>query len=321
MSGDQGVQLVAALLTGVAVTALVSVLVPPTRRLAPRVRPYTVASRTSLGRSADVLSVAAPSAVVGGGTLRRMVRPGLQALADRLGRLVDSSGEEAMLLKLRQAGMMLHLPEGERLRVYRIKQLGTTALFTVGGVLAAVVLGAAPGLVVLSGLLGFVFGTTRGRGRLERAIDRRREQMRIEVYTVNQLLAIRVRVGGGVVQAVQQLVSRGTGAVVEELGEALRLYRNGMPASEAFARLAKLTAEPHCARTYAVLGTAEERGADLAEALLALSEDVRAARREALRRSATRRRAAMLIPTIAIIAPTMLLFVGAPLPRLIFGWQ
>lgn len=38
-----------------------------------------------------------------------------------------------------------------------------------------------------------------------------------------------------------------------------------------------------------------------------------------MRRAATKRRAAMLIPIIAILAPVMLLFVAAPLPSLVFG--
>jgi hypothetical protein len=29
----------------------------------------------------------------------------------------------------------------------------------------------------------------------------------------------------------------------------------------------------------------------------------------------------MLVPIIGILAPVMLLFVGAPLPRIIFSWQ
>jgi hypothetical protein len=29
----------------------------------------------------------------------------------------------------------------------------------------------------------------------------------------------------------------------------------------------------------------------------------------------------MLLPTIAILAPVMLIFVAAPLPRLVLGWQ
>ena len=41
-------------LTAVTVVLLVSRIVPPTRRLGSRVRPYSVGSRTVLGRAADV---------------------------------------------------------------------------------------------------------------------------------------------------------------------------------------------------------------------------------------------------------------------------
>jgi Flp pilus assembly protein TadB len=123
---------------------------------------------------------------------------------------------------------------------------------------------------------------------------------------------------GLVVGATRQ---RGRGEVVEELREALRLHRAGQPAAVAFRRIADETPETSCARTYGFLALAEERGTDLADALLSLAEDVRESRREAIRRAATKRRAAMLIPTIAILAPVMLLFVGAPLPSLVLGFS
>jgi len=169
--------------------------------------------------------------------------------------------------------------------------------------------------------LGLVVGSTRTRGRLDRAIESRRETMKVEIYTVNQLLAMRVRAGGGVVQAVRATIDRGSGEVVSELAEALRLHRSGWRGPDAFRRIAELTPEPFCSRTYRLLASAEERGADLAGALLSLSEDVRETRREAIKRSATKRRAAMLVPTIAILAPVLILFVAAPLPYLITGWQ
>jgi pilus assembly protein TadC len=109
--------------------------------------------------------------------------------------------------------------------------------------------------------------------------------------------------------------------VVAELSDALRLHRSGWRAGDAFRRIAELTPEPFCGRTYRLLATAEERGADLAPALLDLAEDVRETRRESIRRSATKRRAAMLLPTIAILAPVLILFVAAPLPYLITGWR
>jgi tight adherence protein C len=55
--------------------------------------------------------------------------------------------------------------------------------------------------------------------------------------------------------------------------------------------------------------------------LLALSDDLRDARREELRQAAVKRRAAMLLPTIGILAPIMLLFIAAPLPSIVFGMR
>jgi Flp pilus assembly protein TadB len=130
-----------------------------------------------------------------------------------------------------------------------------------------------------------------------------------------------VRAGGGVIQAVKAVCLRGSGEVVVELETALRLHRAGWSGPDAFRRVAELSPEPFCARTYRLLAAAEERGADLAGALLALSEDVRETRRESIKRTATKRRAAMLVPTIAILAPVLILFVAAPLPYLITGWQ
>ena len=112
---------------------------------------------------------------------------------------------------------------------------------------------------------------------------------------------------------------RGRGAIIDELNEALRLHTRGMSASKAFMRIADSTPEPLAARTYKLLASGSERGADLAKALLALSEDVRDQRRNEIRRQATRRQGAMLIPIIGCLAPVMLLFIAGPLPSIIFG--
>ena len=70
-------------------------------------------------------------------------------------------------------------------------------------------------------------------------------------------------------------------------------------------------------RCYRTLASGHERGAEVAAAMLALSEDVRDDRREALRRAATKGRALMLVPIVGILAPVLLLFVGAPLPWMV----
>lgn len=312
-----GRALLAALAAGVAVAALVGLVVKPTAKLARRLRPYTVGSRTELGRAADVLSL--PSDGAGGGTFRSLFGPPLARLAAVVGRLIDRRTDEALALRLRRSGLFPDVREERRVQEYRVRQLGQAVLFSSAAVLVAVLLQRSTGVTLFFGALGLVVGGTRWRARVDRAIEERQGRMRIELYTVNQLLAMYLRTGGGVVQALRHMVRRGRGPVVEELAEVLRAHEAGLSTEAALERAGVTTAESSAARTYRVLATGAEYGADLAGALLELSEDIRDARREAMRRVATKRRAAMLVPIIAILAPVMLLFIAAPLPSLVFG--
>lgn len=296
-----------------AAAGLAGMLVRPTPRLAPRVRPYTIVARTSLGRSADIVGgarapISRPSGIVG-----RAFLPPLRAAAIRIGRLLGSRSDEQLRLRLRHAGYRDVSPEE-----HRVRTLGSAVLFTAVGVVPGVIM-QSPVLAIGLGICGLVFGATRAKGRLDRAIAQRSERIRLELYTVNQLLAINLRTGAGPIQATQRIVDRGSGAMVEELGDVLTWVRSGVAETEAFDRAAFLTAESNAARTYKLIAAGAERGADLAGALRALSEDLRDARRDELRKTATKRRAAMLVPTIAILAPVMLLFIAAPLPSIIFG--
>lgn len=283
-------------------------LVPPTPRLGTRVRQYITPSGS-------------PTTTAGGSAVTRIFGPIVMRVATFVGRHLDSAGDEGLALRLRQADLYPEFEDDSRVAAFRIRQLRALAGWAVGGGVVAAALGlATPGVVGLA-MVGAVAGVGRTRGRVERVLERRQLRMRIEIYTIDQLLALRVRAGGGVIQAVNQVVARGRGEVVDELAEAVRLHRAGMTVAEAFGRVADLSPEPACGRTYRLLAIADERGVDLAAGLLALAEDVREARREAMKRAATRRRAAMLIPTIALLAPTLLLFVAAPLPYLLTGWR
>jgi len=302
-------EVLGALLTATAVGGLVMLVFPPPRRLRSRLRPYLSPTFISANSSSNH------------GALGLIFGPIFSDLADRLARLIDRGGDEVTLLRLRQAGWFRGLSEREMSSAYRMTQLKSVFLSSVMAIAIGQAIGASIGVRLLLVGLGLLVGVTRTKGRLNKAIEERRELMKIEIYTVNQLLAMRVRAGGGVFQAVRSTTQRGRGEVVSELDEALRLHRAGWAGPDAFRRIAELTPEPFCSRTYRLLATAEERGADLASALLALSEDVRETRRESIKRTATKRRAAMLVPTIAILAPVLILFVAAPLPYLITAWQ
>ena len=296
---------------GVAAVGGAAVLVPPTRRLAPRVRPYTIGARARFGRGADAADLVA---VTPSSSVARLFGPPVRAFVRRLGRVLERRTDAALDLSLRQAGFVDVTPDDYRTRV----AVQTLTFGAAGAGFGALVFHrplAAVGLAVC----GMVFGGSRLRGRLESRIADRRERIRLELYTVNQLLAMHVRTGAGPVQATQRLVDRGQGIVVDELRGVLAAMRNGIAEPEAFRRAADVTPEPAAARTYKLFAAGAERGVDLADGLRALSEDLRDARREEIRQTATKRRAAMLVPTIAVLAPVMLLFIAAPLPSIVFG--
>ena len=301
--------LIAALLTSITVMGVMLWFFPLPKRLSNRVRPYAGVGGLPGGGSDPGVLFGRTS----GSAPVRLFGPMILAAAHAVGRIADRMGEEQLILRLRQARFYPGMEDRDRVASYRLAVLGTAVMFVgmgaenQGGAAAAVV--------------GGLIGSFRVRGRLDRAVEQRRSVMKIEISTINQLLAIRVRSGSGVMYAVGEITARGRGEVIGELGLALRMHRSGMSAAGAFRRMAEITPESYCARTYKLLAASEEMGVDLAAGLRALADDARRARREALRRSATKKRSAMLIPTIAILAPVMLLFVAAPLPQLILGWK
>ncbi len=295
-----------------------AVLRPP-RPLAPRVRPYTAATRAELRRSPDALGQARPGPVFGEGTLRRLFGPMLEVARDRLGRLVSSSSDEQLAVRLRQAGLYPDTPERLRAQEYRMRSVGRAALMAVGiGGSGLVLFGNAFGLVVFGGL-GFALGLLTAKSRVDQAVARRRERIRSELYTINQLIAMRTRVGGGAVEATRHVVARANGVVADELAEALRLHERGWSFADALQRAADLTPEREAERAFRVIATAQSRGADLADALLDLSKDLRSARRDDLQVEAAKRRLLMVVPIVVVLAPVMLWFLGAPMPTIIFG--
>ena len=313
-------EIIGAALAGVFVTALLWLLLDPHRRLAARVRPYAAVSRTRLSRSYDVGGQAWAGPAFGEGTFRRLFGPMVDSLAQWFAQLAGVADDEDLGRRLRNAGFYPGIPVEQKVREFRVRSLGQALAFMLGAGFVGYLTESTRSML-LFGILGLVLGITTARSRLNSAIIRRKDRMRGELYTVNQLIAMRTRVGGGVVDALRHAVERGQGAFVDELREVLRMHAAGIPMNVSLRRAAGLTAEPEAARTYNVLATAQERGADLGDALLDLSKDLRATRRDDLKKAAVRRRFMLIIPIVVVLAPVLLLFIGAPVPTLLFGGQ
>ena len=313
-------ELVAALLTGLAVAGVSLVVLRPTRPLAPRIEPYSQRARLLLGQTVDT-SVSFRSSSTSSGDPRGtaggngVLAPVLSAVAARLSALVDAGGDAAVQLRLRHAGRRDLTPDR-----YRLQQLTATVQGVGIFAVAALVVAPSGATVLLAGAFGGVWGASRWRAKFDRAITRRREQMRAELYTVAQMLAIHLQAGSSPLVAVEGLTRRGAGEVAAEMGEALEWIAAKTSARQAFERLAAETVEPAAARLYRLLATSDTGAGDtLALALLHTANDLRTQRREDVERLAARRRFQMLLPMILIMGPVLLLFLVAPLPTLILG--
>jgi len=293
--------LVVALAVGVVAAGVTGVVVSPRRRLADKVRPY----RAALG---DRSAAGSPSEGAAW-------TPTATSAGPRLRTRLDSPESRARLAaQLRAAGFV-----DATVDQFRVRQFGTAGAMAAAGVaLGALVLHSAV-MTLLLAACGAAVGFTRAPSQLAQHVEARQRRMRLELVTIDQVLAIHVRAGAGPVQAITRIADRGHGDVVDELRAILASIRSGRAEAEAFRHAAAVTAEPHAARTYRLFALAAEQGADLGAALRALSDDLRDVRRDELRREATRRRAAMLVPTIAVLAPIMLLFVIAPMPSIVLG--
>jgi len=289
-----------ALAVGVVAAGATGSVVAPRRRLADKVRPYRAAA-------GDPTATGSPSEGAAW-TPTRTAGPRVRA------HFASRESQARLVTQLRAAGFV-----DTSIEQFRVRQFGTAgAMAAAGVVVGALVLHSAAMTLLFVGC-GAAIGFTRAPSQLAQRVEARRRRMRLELATIDQVLAIHVRAGAGPVQAIMRIVDRGHGDVVDELRVILTSIRSGRAEAEAFRHAATVTAEPHAARTYRLFALAAEQGADLGTALRALSDDLRDVRRDELRREATRRRAAMLIPTIAVLAPIMLLFVIAPLPSIVLG--
>ena len=136
---------------------------------------------------------------------------------------------------------------------------------------------------------------------------------------VLSVLALKIENNKSLTVAIGDVVSQGSGPVVEDLGRALHLLNAGYRDSAAFELLAAESAEPAAARFYRFLSAATSGGLDLAGALLDQANELRAQRREEVERTAAKRQMALVLPNLLFMAPVLFMFLLAPLPQLLIG--
>ncbi len=308
-----GVIFIAAILGATFVASVSRLIIKPPRKLSNRVGAYTQLNRSRLGRGAQVAAITMLDVDAAQTVLGRILKPIGQSMADAFGNIIDAGDDAYLALRLRQAGFLDTSPSQFRIRQLTYTVMGAILFTSTGFIFSSTA------FAIFGFFGGGFWGATIWRGRINRAIKKRTTRMRIELYTVAQLIAMQMRTGHGSIAAVQIVCDRGRGPVVRELSEALNWMSTGMSQPDAYEKLSLETPEPAAARLYRALADGARSGGDLAATLLTISDDLRSERREDMERSATKRRGAMLIPTIVFMAPVVLIFMVAPIPSLLFG--
>ncbi len=251
-------------------------------------------------------------APVGAEVLRRVLGPLAGGVISFLSRMLLTGTDDALELSLRQAGLNM-TPASYRRQYLRWLTLTPLALGAVGAFAGSA------SYVMAFFLAGVFAGARRMPERVKAATKRRCDRIRSDLPTVVSVLALKIENNKSLVVAVSDVVTQGSGPVVEELARAMHMINAGYGEAASFDLIARETPEPAAARFYRFLSAATSGGIDVGKVLLDQACELRAQRREEVERSAARRQMSLVVPNLAFMAPVLFAFLLAPLPQLLFG--
>lgn len=189
---------------------------------------------------------------------------------------------------------------------FRLEQLAWSALGALAGALVAVQLAAPfPGGVVLLAVTGACGGGVAREWVLSRRVRTRTQHLDDELPAAAELLAFALVAGESPYSALVRLAHDTEGVLASEFAVVVEEVRSGAPLESSLRSLAERTGSAPLSRFVDALLLAIERGTPLADAARAQAADVRAESRRRLLTLAGRKDAAMLIPVVFLILPTV----------------
>ncbi|MGH9095482.1 MAG: type II secretion system F family protein [Acidimicrobiales bacterium] len=276
----------------------------PTRRIAP----YTEVARARLGVKVESV----PQPVVIGEAARRLLGPLAGSAGAWMNRVLRVTDTDTLELRLRQAGLPMTADDYRR-RHLRWATATPIVCAAVGAIAGSTL------LAVVFFALGAFAGARRMPDQLRGLTRRRAARVRSDLPTIAGMLSPKIENNKSLAVAVESLVEVGSGPVIDDLARALHTAATGYGLAHSFELIAREAADEAAARFYRFLATATTGGIDLPRALLEQADELRALRREEVERSAAKRQMSMVIPNLALMAPVMILFLLAPVPRMLFG--
>ncbi len=141
--------------------------------------------------------------------------------------------------------------------------------------------------------------------RLDRAGRRRQTRAAMELPTVAESLALAVGAGAALPHAIELLVRREQGVLVDDLAQVLADIRDGSNMDRALAGVAERLPLLSIGRFVDALRIALERGTPVVDVLHAQAADARSEARRLLLEKAGRREIAMMVPVVFFVLPAV----------------
>jgi Flp pilus assembly protein TadB len=302
-----GVVVVCACLAG-AVAAASWLAIQPRRPPLRRLLPYAEVTRSRLGVPVETM----PRPVFASEAARRLLGPLASSGLDQLGRLLKVRDNDSLQRQLRQAGMTMTVEQYRRLHLRWV----IASPIVCGAV--GILLGSTPVALLLVAAGAFA-GVRKMPDTVRSSTRRRGARCRSDLPTIAGLLSPRVYNNKSLAVAIGDLVSQGSGPIIDDLSRVLAATRTGVGLAAALDRAAEEAVDVAAARFYRFLSAATTGGIDLPKALLDQADELRTIRREEVERAAAARQVSMVIPTLVLMVPVTIVFLMAPIPKMLFG--
>ncbi len=239
---------------------------------------------------------------------QRVIQPLLESITRFIGRLAPHRVQEALHMKLVQAGNPTTPSRFLGIQVTVATLVGLFGfLFSLSVVKERPLL--AVGMIGISVLLGWRIPDFM----LSRMITSRRAQIDRALPDVLDLLSVSVEAGLGLDGAIQKVGEKFAEPIAGEFRELLKAIRLGTPRADALRGLADRTGVPDMRTFTAAVIQAEQLGVSIARVLKTQSEALRVKRKQRIQEKAMQLPVKMLFPLVFFIFPTIFIVVIGPI--------
>ena len=217
--------------------------------------------------------------------------------------------------QLRQAGMNV-TPQ-----VYAARVLVTTICFGITGLLVAFLLDQSISGVLVAGIFGLAAGIILSRFSLKRKIKKRKEAIYHQLPEVMDLLSVSVASGLGFDQALDYVVEKSEGVLIQEFDITRREMALGRPRREALTALGERCDNLEIKTFTTAVLQADEMGASLQNILHVQADTIRMTHKQNVEEQAQKLAVKILLPLVFFILPVVLIVIlGPAVVQLITGF-